>query len=63
MYLVLDNIRSAHNGVTLFRVCDALGTKEIRTLYRDPKKVKEVNGYLILLSSNLIANLKSEIRV
>ena len=30
MYLVLDNIRSCHNVGTLFRVCDALGAKEIR---------------------------------
>ena len=29
MYLVLDNIRSAHNVGTLFRVCDALGSKDI----------------------------------
>ena len=30
MYLVLDNIRSSHNVGTLFRVCDALGAKDIK---------------------------------
>jgi len=30
MYLVLDNIRSAHNVGTLFRVCDALGANDIK---------------------------------
>ena len=29
MYLVLDNIRSAHNVGTLFRVCDALGVTDL----------------------------------
>lgn len=30
MYLVLDNIRSSHNVGTLFRVCDALGSRSIK---------------------------------